>query len=107
MDLWNMTESDNGDNFYNTMLSNQMLSPSPFYVLESITHFLPEDSPVLLNNILTCMFLENSVLLIFIHFIHQWFYSPLLGPRLFFSFLIFFTQTVGLLGRVISPSQGR
>jgi hypothetical protein len=31
----------------------------------------------------------------------------LLGPGLFFSFVIFFTQTVGLLGRVVSPSQGR
>jgi hypothetical protein len=37
----------------------------------------------------------------------QWFYSPLLSPSLFFSFVIFFTQTVGLLGRVISPSRGR
>jgi hypothetical protein len=41
------------------------------------------------------------------YFIHQWLYSPLLGPGLFFSFVIFFTQTVGLLGRVICPSQGR
>jgi hypothetical protein len=41
-------------------------------------------------------------------FIHsQWLYSPLLCPGLFFSFVIFFTQTVGLLGRVISQSQGR
>jgi hypothetical protein len=39
-------------------------------------------------------------------FIHQWLYSPLLGPGLFFSFIIIFTQIVGLLGRVISPSQG-
>jgi hypothetical protein len=31
----------------------------------------------------------------------------LLCPGLFFSFVIFFTQTVGLLGRVISTSQGR
>jgi hypothetical protein len=31
----------------------------------------------------------------------------LLGPGLFFSFIIFFTQAAGLLGRVISPSQGR
>jgi hypothetical protein len=30
-----------------------------------------------------------------------------LSLSLFFSFLIFFTQTVGLLGRGISPSQGR
>jgi hypothetical protein len=43
----------------------------------------------------------------FIHsFIHQRLYSLLLGPGLFFSFVIFFTQTVGLLGRGISPSQG-
>jgi hypothetical protein len=40
-------------------------------------------------------------------FIHQWIYSPLLGPGLFFSFVILFAQTVGLLGRVISSSQGR
>jgi hypothetical protein len=39
-------------------------------------------------------------------FIHQLFYSPSLDPGFFFSFVIFFTQTVGLLGRVISPSQG-
>jgi hypothetical protein len=44
----------------------------------------------------------------FIHsFIHQCFYSPWLGPGLFFSFVIFFTHTVGLLGLVVSPSQGR
>jgi hypothetical protein len=40
-------------------------------------------------------------------FIHQWLYKPFLGPGLFFSFIIFFTQTVGLLERVISPSQDR
>jgi hypothetical protein len=40
-------------------------------------------------------------------FIHQWLYSPLLGPVLFFSSVIFFIQSVGLLVRVISPSQGR
>jgi hypothetical protein len=44
----------------------------------------------------------------FIHFFfHQWLYSPLLGPGLFFSFVIFLTQMIGLLGRVLSPSQGR
>jgi hypothetical protein len=31
----------------------------------------------------------------------------LFGPGLFFDFVIFFTQSVGLLGRGISPSQGR
>jgi hypothetical protein len=39
-------------------------------------------------------------------FIHQWLYSPLFGPGLFIGFVIFFTQTVGLLGRVISLTQG-
>jgi hypothetical protein len=39
-------------------------------------------------------------------FIYQWLYSPLLGPGLFFSFVMFFTQSVGLLERGISPSQG-
>jgi hypothetical protein len=44
----------------------------------------------------------------FIHsFIHQWLYSPLLIPGLFFSFVNIFTLTVGLLGRVIGASQGR
>jgi hypothetical protein len=44
----------------------------------------------------------------FIHsFIHQWLCRPLLGPGYFISFIIFFTETVGLLGWVISPSQGR
>jgi hypothetical protein len=40
-------------------------------------------------------------------FIHQWPCSPLLGPGLFFGSVIFFIQSVGLLGRVISLSQGR
>jgi hypothetical protein len=44
----------------------------------------------------------------YFHFIHQRLYSLLLGPDLFFSFVIFFfTQTVGLLGRGIRLSQGR
>jgi hypothetical protein len=39
-------------------------------------------------------------------FFFQWLYSPFLGPGLIFQFLDLFTQTVGLLGRVISQSQG-
>jgi hypothetical protein len=46
-------------------------------------------------------------ILCLLNFVHQWLYSPLLSPGLFFSFVIIFTQTVGLLGRVISLSQGR
>jgi hypothetical protein len=37
--------------------------------------------------------------------IHQWLYSPLLGSGLSFNSVIIFTQTVGLLGWVTSPSQ--
>jgi hypothetical protein len=37
----------------------------------------------------------------------QWFFQLIQGPGLFFSSVIIFTQTVGLLGRVINPSQGR
>jgi hypothetical protein len=40
-------------------------------------------------------------------FIHHWLYSSLLDPGLSFCFVIFLAETVGLLGRVISPSQGR
>jgi hypothetical protein len=54
------------------------------------------------------MYTANWKLTDTIHsFIHQWLYSPLLGPGLLFSFVIFFTQPVGLLGWVISLSQGR
>jgi hypothetical protein len=39
-------------------------------------------------------------------YMYKWLYKLSLGPGLFFSFVIFFTQTVGLHGWVISPSQG-
>jgi hypothetical protein len=38
---------------------------------------------------------------------HQKFYSPLVGPWRHLQFCKRFIQTVGLLGLVISPSQGR
>jgi hypothetical protein len=45
---------------------------------------------------------------ILIHsFIYQWLCTPCVGSRRLLQFRIFFTQTVGLLGRVISPSRGR
>jgi hypothetical protein len=64
------------------------------------------------NDILYCaeslIVRSRTLIHSFIHsFIHQWLHSPLVGPGLPFSFLIVFTQTVGLLGPVISPSQGR
>jgi hypothetical protein len=51
--------------------------------------------------------LHNRVQVIKLSFIHQWLYSPLSGPCLFFSFVIIFTQTVGLRRQGISPSQHR
>jgi hypothetical protein len=53
------------------------------------------------------LFKSYSKFLVLFSFIRQWLYSLLLCPGLFFSFVIFFTQTLELLGRVISPSQGR
>jgi hypothetical protein len=38
---------------------------------------------------------------------YVWLHSHLLGLVRFFSFLIFFTQSIRLLGRGMSPSQGR
>jgi hypothetical protein len=38
---------------------------------------------------------------------HHQIYGLLLGPGLCFNFVIFITQTVGVLGRGMSPSQGR
>jgi hypothetical protein len=70
---------------------------SPMFLSSPLCCWSRRLMPSLMNN--TCKFIQS--------FIHQWRYSPLLGPGLFFSFVIFFTQTVGLLGRVISPSQGR
>jgi hypothetical protein len=55
------------------------------------------------NKIYAWEIIVNKLINLFI----QWFYSTLLGPGQFFSFVILFTNTVGLPGRVISPSQGR
>jgi hypothetical protein len=56
----------------------------------------------------TLQFEWGSTFHLFIHsFVHQLLYRPLLGPGLFFNFVIFFTQIVGLLGWAISPWQGR
>jgi hypothetical protein len=50
---------------------------------------------------------KSVVSLVPCHFIYLWLYSTSLGLGRFFSHLIFFIQSVGLLGRGISPSQGR
>jgi hypothetical protein len=39
-------------------------------------------------------------------FLFQWLFQPIQGHGLLFSSVIIISQTVGLLGRVISPSQG-
>jgi hypothetical protein len=64
---------------------------------------LKHGSPSITEAQMYCWFIHCY----YISFIQQWLYSPLLGHGLFFSFIILFTQTVGLLGWVISPSQGR
>jgi hypothetical protein len=40
-------------------------------------------------------------------FFFQWLFQPIQIPGLLFSSVIIFSHTVGLLGRVVSPSQGR
>jgi hypothetical protein len=50
---------------------------------------------------INCFYIPHRYLII-----HQRLYSPLLGPGFLFSFVIFFTETVGLFGREISPPQG-
>jgi hypothetical protein len=45
-------------------------------------------------------------LLLSIFFFFNCFFQPIQGPGLLFSSVIILSQTVGLLGRVISPSQG-
>jgi hypothetical protein len=57
------------------------------------------------TSLLTCRY--DSPIGVSVEFIHQCPYSPLLGPGLFFSFVIIFTQTVGLLRRGISQWQSR
>jgi hypothetical protein len=66
-----------------------------------------ENSVPFLNPKLHCRVHNRALLMCVYSFIHQWLYSPLLRPGLFFSFVIFFMRSVGPLGRGISPSQGR
>jgi hypothetical protein len=70
-----------------------------FYNYQILFHFCPFEY--------TRFTASSSSHFLFSFFIHQWFYNPLLVPGLFFSCVIFFTQPVGLLGRMISSSQGR
>jgi hypothetical protein len=56
------------------------------------------------RNVTAVLVIEDS----FIHsFIHQWLYSILLGTGLFFTFVIVFKSSVGLVWRGIGPSQSR
>jgi hypothetical protein len=64
-----------------------------------------------LIKITNCWIVSWNIFSINHSFIHSFINGStalLLGPGLLFSFIIFFffTQTVGLLGRVITPSQG-
>jgi hypothetical protein len=51
-----------------------------------------------------CIIIRYTYTLVFIF---QRFFQPIQGPGLLFGYIITFTETVGLLGRVISQSQGR
>jgi hypothetical protein len=53
------------------------------------------------------IYLSLSIYLSIYPSIYLWLYSPSLDLGNFFRFVIFFTQTVGLLGQCISPSRGR
>jgi hypothetical protein len=57
---------------------------------------------------ITCLTLSTVWLIIGVHLsVYIWLCSPFVGPRPLFQFLDLFTQSVGLLGRGISPSQSR
>jgi hypothetical protein len=68
--------------------------------------FRPDLCPRTSYHYLTIVTIRHChIITLILSFIHQWLYSPLLGPGLFFSFIIFFTQAVGVLGLVIRLSQ--
>jgi hypothetical protein len=88
----------------NPTLTERVTSVVVTYLITFRRHLLliiPVTGCLVLINFLICL-----QYIILFHFIHQWHYSSLSGPGIFFSFVIFLTQTVGLVERVISPSQG-
>jgi hypothetical protein len=89
--------------FYVTCIPNVVFTFAHRWQNISCAALAFEVSP---NSFVKCTLL---FICLFIHsFVHQWLYSLLMGPGLFFSsVIIFFTQTAGLLGLVIFPSQGR
>jgi hypothetical protein len=69
-----------------------------------------EPRPLTLLWAFTACYRDSFTLLlpyIHIYFFFQRLFQPIQGPGLLFSSVIIFSQTVGLLGRVIRPSQGR
>jgi hypothetical protein len=68
-------------------------------------HWITSHKTVVVIHIIYLQGFLDTLLLNYYFFISLWFYSPLDLGR-FLSFLIY-TQSVGLLGRGISPSQGR
>jgi hypothetical protein len=59
----------------------------------------------MIHFLLLCVYLHYAYVELSLS-IYMWLYSPLLDLGRFFYFLQLFTQSVGLLGRGISPSQG-
>jgi hypothetical protein len=77
------------------------------FIITAVTQFslVRMSSTNNFNIILTNLGISRGSIHSFIH--SSMALRTLLDPGLFFSFVIFFTQSVGLLGRGISPSQGR
>jgi hypothetical protein len=71
--------------------------------MPTCTQFKPSEINIVklsqnfLINLRNSSFNKSSISdVLFIHsFLHEWLYSPLLGPRLFFSFVTFLTQMIG------------
>jgi hypothetical protein len=74
------------------------------YIINSMKHYINSINSYFLD--LTNLH-SNFFMHILQSFFFRWLSQPIQSPSLLFSSLIIFSQTVGLLGRVISQSQGR
>jgi hypothetical protein len=92
--------------FIVTALESQIQHESPYYFIFTYFSINFHFNSLILIIHTSCSSLTFHNLYISF-FIHQWLYSSLLGPGLFFTFVIFLIQPVGLLGRMINRSQGR
>jgi hypothetical protein len=89
-----MSNSFYKESVCNSLIHRRKKSPSPLLIRTTITTTTTTTIAITTTTTTTIS-------------TYLWLYSPLLGLDRFLSFFIFFTQSVGLLGREISPSQGR